>query len=190
MNVKRRRQVAACVIALTAMLAAGCSSDSGVDDAAQTSTPSTSSTGAPTASGTATPSGSPSPAATGSSQPSPSSSATSTSKPKPSPSGSLADDGLPIVVIEQPEAGASVNIPVQISGTVVAFEAVLRYEILDSKGKLFTNGPAYADAGAPDRGRWQVEVELPIGSYTVVAFVLSPKDGKRIASDRVKFRAG
>ena len=66
----------------------------------------------------------------------------------------------------------------------------LRYEILDSKGKLFTNGPAYADAGAPDRGRWQVEGELPIGSYTVVAFVLSPKDGKRIASDRVKFRAG
>ena len=131
------------------------------------------------------------PAATGSSQLEPveqrDEHLSSRSHPRPARS---ADDGLPIVVIEQPEAGASVNIPVQISGTVVAFEAVLRYEILDSKGKLFTNGPAYADAGAPDRGRWQVEVELPIGSYTVVAFVLSPKDGKRIASDRVKFRAG
>ena len=67
---------------------------------------------------------------------------------------------------------------------------MLRYEILDSKGKRFTNGPAYADAGAPERGRWQVEVELPIGSYTVVAFVESPKDGSRIAEARVKFRAG
>ncbi len=72
----------------------------------------------------------------------------------------------------------------------MAFEAVLRWEILDSKGKLFTNGPAYASAGAPERGLWQVEVELPIGSYTVVAFVESPKDGKRLSEARVKFRAG
>ncbi|HYN76018.1 MAG TPA: Gmad2 immunoglobulin-like domain-containing protein [Candidatus Limnocylindria bacterium] len=190
MNSKVRRQLTGIAIVLTATLAAGCSGDSGADMTAPTPTLSGSATGSPPASGTPSATASQSPSATGSSRPSPSSSATSTGKPKPSPSGSLAEDGLPIVVIEQPEAGASVNIPVQISGTVVAFEAVLRYEILDSKGRLFTNGPAYADAGAPDRGSWQVEVELPIGSYTVVAFVLSPKDGKRIASDRVKFRAG
>ncbi len=108
----------------------------------------------------------------------------------PTPGSSIAEDGLPIVTIELPVKGTSVNIPVQISGTAVAFEGVLRWEILDSKGKRFVNGPAYADVGAPERGHWQVEQELPIGSYTVVAFVESPKDGSRIAETRVKFRAG
>jgi Immunoglobulin-like domain of bacterial spore germination len=139
-------------------------------------------------------SGSPAPGASGSASPTTSASPATTGSPsatsKPTPHSSIADDGLPVVTIEQPTKGSSVNIPVQISGTVVAFEAVLRWEILDSKGKLFTNGPAYADAGAPERGHWEVEVELPIGSYTAVAFVESPKDGSRIAEARVKFRAG
>ena len=72
----------------------------------------------------------------------------------------------------------------------MAAKAVLRWEVLDSDGHVIANGPAYADAAAPQRGGWQVEVELPLGRYTAVAFVESPKDGSRIAEARVKFRAG
>ncbi len=94
-----------------------------------------------------------------------------------------------MVTITQPEPGASVQIPVLITGTAVAPDAILRYEILTANGKRFTNGPAYTDVAAPERGRWQVEIELPIGRYTVVAFVEGP-NGKRTAEDRVTFRAG
>ncbi len=125
-----------------------------------------------------------------SSSSSPSSTVVQPPNPTPKPTGRLAPDGLPYVTIDRPEPGARVQVPVQISGTAVAFEAVLRYEILNSKGKVFTNGPAYADAGAPERGQWQIEIELPLGSYTVVAFIESPKNGKRIAEARVKFKAG
>ncbi len=132
--------------------------------------------------------GTPTPVASGSS--SRSSTVSPAPNPTPKPTGRLAPDGLPYVTIDRPEPGARVQVPVHISGTAVAFEAVLRYEILNSKGKLFTNGPAYADVGAPERGQWQIEIELPLGSYTVVAFIESPENGKRIAEDRVKFKAG
>ncbi len=178
---------------LAAGLLAGCwggSTDEGASVAPLASSPTVSASASASESGQLSPSASSSPSSTATESPTATNSLKPSDTKKPKPDASIAPDGLPVVVINTPEPGASVNIPVVISGTAVAFEAVLRYEILNSQGKRFTNGPAYADAGAPERGRWKVEVELPIGSYTVVAFVESPENGKRIAEDRVKFRAG
>jgi Immunoglobulin-like domain of bacterial spore germination len=185
--------VAAAAVVLLGMLWFWSSSGSEDDLGALTPSQGTSLSSSPTSSESGT---TPSPTSTGDPSESPSGSVSRSPTPSasssksPTPVSSIADDGLPVVTIEQPTRASSVGIPVQISGTAVAFEAVLRWEILDSKGKRFTNGPAYADVGAPERGHWEVEVELPIGSYTVVAFVESPKDGSRIAEARVKFRAG
>lgn len=160
--------------------------------AASSTSPSASASGTPSPTSTVGPSPSPgattSPSVTATGSPAPP--APSSATPKPRPRNPIADDGLPTVTIDRPEPGSTVGIPVLLSGTVVAFEAVLRYEVLDRHGDVIANGPAYADAGAPERGRWQVEVELPIGSYTAVAFVKSPQDGSRIAQTKVRFRTG
>lgn len=169
------------------------SSSDGDVGAAPGASPSLSSslTGSPVPSTSATESPDPGVTAstTGSAPGSPAASPT-TSSTGPTPVNPIADDGLPTVTIARPVRGSTVSIPVQLTGTVVAFEAVLRWEILDPGGEIIANGPAYADAGAPERGHWQVEVELPIGSYTAVAFVESAKDGSRIAQTRVKFKTG
>lgn len=140
----------------------------------------------PTATTSAAASG---PAVSPGSSTSPSPSASPSSQPSPSVSGPPADDGLPQVTIETPTPGEHARIPVHATGTVVAFEAVARYEVLQD-GKVFVNGPLYADKGAPERGRWETDIELPLGTYTLVVFVESPKDGSRVASAEVRFHAG
>src|SRR5262249_39154259 len=107
----------------------------------------------------------------------------------PSVSGSPAEDGLPQVTIDTPTAGEHSGIPVHATGTAVAFEGVARFEVLQG-GRVFTDGPLYADRGAPERGSWETDIELPIGEYTLVVFLESPKDGHRIAETRVRFFAG
>lgn len=181
----------AAVLACAALALTGCSGSSGsTPDAAGTLTGSLSASTPVSPSPDISTPGSPGASSPGASGSAPSPTTDGSPKPDPKPTGKLAADGLPYVTIDRPEPGASVQVPVQVSGTAVAFEAVLRYEILNSKGKRVTNGPAYADVGAPERGNWQFEIELPLGTYTLVAFIESPENGKRIAEARVKFKAG
>lgn len=166
----RRRWIAAGVVALVVVVAVIFWAATRPGNQASSPGPSISPSGSPTSS-------TPTPPPQGSGSPS------------PSVSGSTAPDGRPLVTVETPRPGEHSNIPVRASGTAIAVKGVARYEILQD-GKVFINGPLYVSRAAPQRGHWETDIELPIGTYTLVVFVESAEDGTRLAQTEVPFFAG
>ncbi|MCB0880217.1 MAG: Gmad2 immunoglobulin-like domain-containing protein [Thermoleophilia bacterium] len=69
------------------------------------------------------------------------------------------DDLLPIVV-ESPKPFASVYRSFTLSGTAVANEGTLRWQILDASGKPLAQGTITASCGGPCRGDFSTKVNV------------------------------
>ena len=84
----------------------------------------------------------------------------------------------PVWVID-PQQGDSVGRPLRISGAATVFEATVSWEVLRNGG-VVRSGFSTATIGAPGRGTWSAVVRrLPPGTYDVVAWETSMKDGSR-----------
>ena len=66
------------------------------------------------------------------------------------------------IVVDSPEAGASVSSPVTISGTASVFEGTVQLRILDADGEEIARGFATASAGAPERGDFSEKLEFAV----------------------------
>ena len=122
------------------------------------------------------PSASPTPSASAS--PTPTVTPTSTPTPTPTP-GAVID----LVV---PADGATVNVPVMMSGTSNTFEAALTVDALTAVGDLLCVRHIMASSGSGTPGTWQTTLDfVPPSdtqntSVTLRAYELSAKDGAMI----------
>lgn len=88
-------------------------------------------------------------------------------------------DVLAPVWVVDPQDGASVGRPLRIFGAATVFEATVSWEVLQD-GSVVRSGFSTATIGAPARGTWSAVVRrLPPGTYDVVAYETSMKDGSR-----------
>lgn len=99
----------------------------------------------------------------------------------PAPRGPQLDVLAPVWLVD-PVDGARVGRKLELGGTASVFEATVSVEVRKG-GAVVRQATATAQAGAPARGEWTVALELPPGSYTVVAFESSAKDGSKQFED-------
>ncbi len=64
-------------------------------------------------------------------------------------------DFEPVIFVERPGVGATIDSPVVISGRATVFEATIQLEVLDADEKPLAKGFTMATIGAPDRGRYR-----------------------------------
>lgn len=96
--------------------------------------------------------------------------------------GQAADVLAPVWLLS-PVNGATVPRTFTISGEATVFEATVSWEIRRGT-TVVKRGFATATKGAPGRGAWQATVTVPAtGSYQVVAFESSAKDGTETFPD-------
>jgi len=88
---------------------------------------------------------------------------------------------VPAIVIESPNGGDTVSVPVKVSGTASVFEGTLIVTMKDSRGNSLCHVVAQASEGAPGRGDFAVEFSFapPAASMEgrVEAYTESAKDG-------------
>jgi len=97
------------------------------------------------------------------------------------------EDFEPIIFVEHPGVGATVDNPVVISGRATVFEATIQLEVRNAGGKLLAKGFTMATMGAPERGRFRERLAYA-GSPSegfVIAYEQSMKDGSRLHEVRV-----
>ena len=87
------------------------------------------------------------------------------------------------IVVESPQADATVSSPVTISGTASVFEGTVQLRILDADGKEIARTFTTASAAGPDRGTFSEDVEFSVDEAqdgVVRVFeqnVASPREG-------------
>ena len=90
---------------------------------------------------------------------------------------------LGAVWVLAPLTGASVPRTFSVSGEATVFEATVSWELRQG-GAVVRRGFATATTGAPGRGTWRATVTAPAaGSYQLVAFESSAKDGSVLSPD-------
>jgi spore germination protein GerM len=97
-------------------------------------------------------------------------------------------DFEPVIFVERPGVGATVDSPVVISGRATVFEATIQLEVLDADEKPLAKGFTMATIGAPDRGRFRERLAYAASATTegfVVAYEASMQDGSRLHEVRV-----
>lgn len=90
---------------------------------------------------------------------------------------------LPVIWVTTPVEGQTASSPITVRGTAMIFEATVQYRLLDSSGKILAEGFTMANAGAPDRGDFEIVVKYPptsSASLRLEVFDVSPKDGSEI----------
>ena len=87
----------------------------------------------------------------------------------------------PAIVIESPDDGDTVSVPVKVSGTASVFEGTLIVVMKDSRGNSLCRIVAQASEGGPGRGDFAVEFSFPPPTTPmegrVEAYTESAKDG-------------
>ncbi len=88
----------------------------------------------------------------------------------------------PAIVIAEPRCNADIaqGAALAVNGTARVFEATLMVELRDATGTVVRTALVTADAGAPDRGRWNTTLDLATvvaGAYDLVAYSISARDG-------------
>ena len=103
-----------------------------------------------------------------------------TAAPVASPTAATA----PAIVIDEPAQGATVKVPLALSGTADVFEAVLHVQALAPNGRLLCARRVMASSGSGTRGDWKTTMSFafPAGvdgplPARIRAFSLSAKDG-------------
>lgn len=84
---------------------------------------------------------------------------------------------VPLILVEHPAEGASVNMSFTVSGTASVFEATLVVE-LRRGNRVLDRKTVTASEGAPGRGAFATTLRAPSrGPATIVAFAPSAADG-------------
>lgn len=89
---------------------------------------------------------------------------------------------LPAIVVTEPRCNQQVSSPIHVEGTASVFEGALVVTVKDLAGEELAREYVQASEGAPGRGTFAVDLELPSmlpspTRGTVEAFSLSPRDG-------------
>ena len=98
------------------------------------------------------------------------------------------EDFEPVIFVERPGVGATIENPVVVSGRATVFEATIQLEVLDADDKPLAKGFTTATMGAPERGRFRERLAYA-GPGTsegfVIAYEASMQDGSRLHEVRV-----
>jgi len=94
---------------------------------------------------------------------------------------------LASVWVLAPTQGADVRSPVTVSGTASVFEATVSWQVDRPDGTVVARGTAMTPIAAPARGPWSFTVSLPPGTYLVLAYAVSAKDGSHTWPDSKTF---
>jgi hypothetical protein len=85
------------------------------------------------------------------------------------------------ITIDEPAEGATVTVPIAISGEANVFEGALIVEALDSSGRSICRRPVQATSGTGTPGTWSTVIAFAPpaqgGTLTLRAFSLSAQDG-------------
>ena len=82
-------------------------------------------------------------------------------------------------IVDTDGAAADGPYVVEVRGQATVFEATVLISAFDRAGTLLSEGLLTASTGAPERGRWVWELELPgPGVYRVEAAESDPSDGE------------
>ena len=90
------------------------------------------------------------------------------------------EDVLAPITITAPAEGAEVTGTVTVEGEATVFEANVTLRLQGPDGTTLERTFATASEGAPGRGTWSKEIELPEepGIYTIAAVEISAEDGR------------
>jgi hypothetical protein len=91
------------------------------------------------------------------------------------------------IFVSLPKDGATVSSPIRVAGTASTFEGYIALDIR-SGGKVVDEQSITASRGAPERGTWSTTLDLPPGSYDLVFFEPSAKDGSHLHTTTVSIR--
>jgi hypothetical protein len=83
------------------------------------------------------------------------------------------------IVVDEPDDGATVSSPVDVSGTAIAFEATIAVDIRQGDEVVDTK-TITASAGAPQRGTWSTKLDVPAGDVTLSFYEPSAEDGSHL----------
>jgi len=101
----------------------------------------------------------------------------STAVPSPTPTSTP----VPLISLDTPAVGATVAVPVTMSGTANTFEAALVVDALDSAGNQLCVRNIMATSGSGTPGTWQTTLDFPPPAgdapVTLRAYDFSAKDG-------------
>jgi germination protein M len=101
-----------------------------------------------------------------------------------SPVGRRAFEGeTPVILVESPLPGESVESGFEVTGTANTFEATFNYELRDDAGRVLSEDFVTATSGSGTRGTFRFDVEYELDEPTegtLVVFELSAEDGSRI----------
>jgi hypothetical protein len=89
------------------------------------------------------------------------------------------------IVVKTPVSGATVSSPVKASGTAIAFEATIAVDIRQGADVVDTK-TITASAGAPERGTWSTQLDLPQGDVTLAFYEPSAEDGSHLHETEVQ----
>lgn len=95
------------------------------------------------------------------------------------------DGQAPAILVERPLPGDLVGATVVVAGTANVFEARLVVELRSPGGRLLHRHAFSASAGTGTRGKFRTQVAAPKGTFTVVVYAPSPKNGAPIHTVRV-----
>ena len=88
---------------------------------------------------------------------------------------------------DSPTPGATVTVPVTVTGQACVFEAQFSWQLLQGS-TVVTSGSAMASTACPDYGAYTIALgSLPAGSYTIRLYDTSMKDGSVAYETRVTF---
>lgn len=88
---------------------------------------------------------------------------------------------------DSPTPGATVTVPVSVTGQACVFEAQFSWELLQGS-TVVKSGNTMASIACPDYGTYSITLgSLPSGSYTIRLYDLSMKDGSVFFETRVPF---
>jgi hypothetical protein len=98
---------------------------------------------------------------------------------------------LPAIFVETPAVGDIVGSPVTVAGTAMVFEATFVAEVLDDDGEILAQQTVMATRGAPQRGRFSVEIGFSTDGArrgVLLVYEVSMEDGSRMNQVRIPLR--
>jgi hypothetical protein len=98
------------------------------------------------------------------------------------------EDFEPVIFVERPGVGATIDNPVVIQGRATVFEATVQLEVRDADDRILARGFTTATRGAPERGRFRERLAYAASASTegfVVVYEQSMEDGSALHEVRV-----
>lgn len=86
----------------------------------------------------------------------------------------------PSIWVTHPSPHQIAGVPLLVKGSALVFEGTVNAKLLDNTGKVLAEGLATADAGAPDRGDFEMSLKYTTPDTragTLEVFWISPEDG-------------